>query len=71
LRLGALVVATKIALAFPQAQAANIITFGVNANTCGGAVMVATAGAITVRFRTVWVHAVTIQQEQTKGGKQK
>jgi hypothetical protein len=40
----ALAFGTVIALPIPQAQAANIITFGDNANTCGGSVMCSTNG---------------------------
>jgi hypothetical protein len=40
----ALTFGTVIALPIPQAQAANIITFGDNANSCGGSVMCSTNG---------------------------
>jgi hypothetical protein len=42
-RLAAIAVAATVAWAIP-ARAANIITFGANANTCGGAVMCSTNG---------------------------
>jgi hypothetical protein len=42
--LGTLALAAGLGLALPHAHAANIITFGDNANACGGAVMCSTNG---------------------------